>query len=270
MKCPNCNNTFPLTWSRYFKSPFGKHICPSCHKESVLKFSKMHFLFKAIIIVLLLFFLYLVLLIITSGNIYSFIPALVMSLILALPIDKFHDEKFKKLEPKDKAIKFDKIKMFIKVFFVGFILSLIAILFAQILYNKFILKNTHLVGNVSLNFKNKTFIPIEEEVVKGQEPKYNRIIKYFINYAPPYVLVVTQYKNNELSFNDACKNFQKIDSLKVDEHKFYIMKHKDYITFATNYELKIFLDFEYLFGDLSIKDIKKLVSGINFKFMKKE
>jgi hypothetical protein len=38
MTCPYCQHTFPLTWARYFKSPTGKHTCPSCNKQSRLKF----------------------------------------------------------------------------------------------------------------------------------------------------------------------------------------------------------------------------------------
>ena len=30
MKCPQCDSDFPLTWKRYFKTPFGRFDCPSC------------------------------------------------------------------------------------------------------------------------------------------------------------------------------------------------------------------------------------------------
>lgn len=37
MNCPYCNQTFPLTWSRYLRAPFGKHVCPGCGKCSRLR-----------------------------------------------------------------------------------------------------------------------------------------------------------------------------------------------------------------------------------------
>ena len=30
MKCPKCKEQFELTWSLYFKAPFGKFNCPCC------------------------------------------------------------------------------------------------------------------------------------------------------------------------------------------------------------------------------------------------
>jgi hypothetical protein len=30
MKCPDCNTNVELTWSRYFKSPFSRFVCPEC------------------------------------------------------------------------------------------------------------------------------------------------------------------------------------------------------------------------------------------------
>lgn len=35
MKCPQCNNDFPLTWRRYFKAALGRISCPSCHGKLV-------------------------------------------------------------------------------------------------------------------------------------------------------------------------------------------------------------------------------------------
>ena len=35
MKCPQCDNDFPLTWKRYIKAPFGRMSCPSCHVKLV-------------------------------------------------------------------------------------------------------------------------------------------------------------------------------------------------------------------------------------------
>jgi hypothetical protein len=30
MNCPNCKVDIELTWSRYFKNPFGRFVCPAC------------------------------------------------------------------------------------------------------------------------------------------------------------------------------------------------------------------------------------------------
>lgn len=33
MNCPNCKIDIELTWSRYFKSPFSRFVCPGCSKK---------------------------------------------------------------------------------------------------------------------------------------------------------------------------------------------------------------------------------------------
>ena len=33
MKCPLCNQTNTLTWSKYLQSPTGRHVCESCHSH---------------------------------------------------------------------------------------------------------------------------------------------------------------------------------------------------------------------------------------------
>lgn len=38
MNCLNCGKDSPLTWKRYFKHPFGNHICLHCGQK--LKFKK--------------------------------------------------------------------------------------------------------------------------------------------------------------------------------------------------------------------------------------
>ena len=30
MKCPECGETFALTWARYFRAPLGRLSCPDC------------------------------------------------------------------------------------------------------------------------------------------------------------------------------------------------------------------------------------------------
>jgi len=35
--CPFCKHQFPLTWRRYWKGTFGRHVCPSCGRSSKLR-----------------------------------------------------------------------------------------------------------------------------------------------------------------------------------------------------------------------------------------
>jgi hypothetical protein len=37
MTCPYCAHIFPLTWGRYWKSPFGKQVCPEYARPSRLQ-----------------------------------------------------------------------------------------------------------------------------------------------------------------------------------------------------------------------------------------
>lgn len=34
--CPYCAHAFPLTWRRYFATPFGNFVCPNCGQKSKL------------------------------------------------------------------------------------------------------------------------------------------------------------------------------------------------------------------------------------------
>jgi len=35
--CPHCQNSFPLTWRRYWAAPWGNYRCPQCREVSYLK-----------------------------------------------------------------------------------------------------------------------------------------------------------------------------------------------------------------------------------------
>jgi hypothetical protein len=37
--CPHCEKAFPLTWSRYFRAPTGRHSCPSCGGRFRLRYT---------------------------------------------------------------------------------------------------------------------------------------------------------------------------------------------------------------------------------------
>ena len=118
MKCPHCHEVFPLTWSRYWRAPFGKHTCPRCAKKSKLHSSLVYWL------------LYWPLLLIAPavsvfgiGVVYAlmagpgqsdariaayfdgwmWVPAMLLPFVLFPPIDRFIDERFRKLRPLEKG-----------------------------------------------------------------------------------------------------------------------------------------------------------------------
>ncbi len=48
MICPHCNEQVPLTWKRYWGSPFGRHTCPVCTKDFKLEVSAGQIAIRAI------------------------------------------------------------------------------------------------------------------------------------------------------------------------------------------------------------------------------
>lgn len=100
MKCPNCNNEFPLTWKRYLSGPTGTHTCPTCRRKSRLSFTRKYVLCSVVPTGLIavgfaVFFWFM-----TKGHWTSFFYAVGASLV-ALPLDKYCDEAFRPLEPID-------------------------------------------------------------------------------------------------------------------------------------------------------------------------
>ena len=104
MICPCCNNSFPLTWRRYASSPFGKHTCPSCQSVSKFKFLILYFT--------LMIFAWIVYLVVIESVMtrsalrqsllkllggYYYLLLFIIGLGLIFPLDKLHDERFKKL-----------------------------------------------------------------------------------------------------------------------------------------------------------------------------
>jgi hypothetical protein len=97
MKCPYCNHEFPLTWKRYWLSPAGRHVCPGCHQPSRFRITAMSWLRNLIAIgiggipagLILHFWL---------GGRWWFAGWILGGLLTGVPIDKFMDERFRKLE----------------------------------------------------------------------------------------------------------------------------------------------------------------------------
>lgn len=54
MKCPYCEQSFALTWKRYFSSPLGKHRCPHCQQQSRLNHSSTYYTAILLLLIVLL------------------------------------------------------------------------------------------------------------------------------------------------------------------------------------------------------------------------
>ena len=109
MTCPHCSHSFPLTWRRYARSPFGKHICPACGRASrfKLKLSYLTFVLVAWVVFLALAFLVTVLVFPktwqrTVAGIPYFVLLYFVGCIVIIPLDKCFDERFRKLEKPKK------------------------------------------------------------------------------------------------------------------------------------------------------------------------
>ena len=97
MKCPYCEHTFPLTWERYFKSPWGRHVCPRCSKPSRLKFRLLTAVIELIVGLLcaapvaIVFQHWL-------GGYWALLGA-IPTMLVTLPLDRMFDDKYKHLRP---------------------------------------------------------------------------------------------------------------------------------------------------------------------------
>jgi hypothetical protein len=96
MICPYCLHKFPLTWRRYFKSTFGRHVCPACAKVSRLPFKYSHFFFLLVVGLICAAPGTAVLLYLTSDfwAVFGIIP----TILIVLPLDMLLDAKFKQLQ----------------------------------------------------------------------------------------------------------------------------------------------------------------------------
>lgn len=95
--CPHCQHSFDLTWARYWKSPFGKHQCPECHRKLKLKRESWSYLipFAASLMggvssAISCAFLY-------PDSII--IGVIIGACALAFPIDKYCDIRFSRMHP---------------------------------------------------------------------------------------------------------------------------------------------------------------------------
>ena len=109
MTCPHCHHQFPLTWSRYFRSPGGAHTCPQCGKRSQLKLTLSYLLvtfiawlvFAAAAVAILIFFLHKPWREVLTWR--RAVAVLILGCVVMLPVDKFYDERFRRLEKTGKS-----------------------------------------------------------------------------------------------------------------------------------------------------------------------
>ena len=103
MKCPYCNHEFPLTWARYLGAPAGRHVCPDCRRVSRFRWTAASWLRQLAMVcagavpVGYIFYFWL-------GAFGDLLGVALGGLLVGLPLDKFYDGNFRKLE-KDEPEK---------------------------------------------------------------------------------------------------------------------------------------------------------------------
>lgn len=104
MKCPYCDNEFPLTWTRYFRGPFGKHICPNCQKKGTMSMSIKYYLCLGVFWVTYYFLaISLVKILFKDGielirNPFGFGCVIALGCLLVLPFDRKFMKDYRNLE----------------------------------------------------------------------------------------------------------------------------------------------------------------------------
>ena len=102
MKCPECQNTFALTWIRYFRSPMGRLSCPNCGVQLALKHRWFYWpamAFSGVVLCLPLAWLGYRL---TDSIVVTMAAATIGWLISGLPADRWLEERFAVLKPLHK------------------------------------------------------------------------------------------------------------------------------------------------------------------------
>jgi hypothetical protein len=94
MKCPICNYEFNLSWSGYWKSPFGRHTCPACHEKFRLRHTFRYYL---ALIGLVFFCAYVPSVIAASLGVNAIETALVylLGMVLVFHFDKLIDNSWR-------------------------------------------------------------------------------------------------------------------------------------------------------------------------------
>ena len=113
LTCPFCTHQFLLTWRRYWKAPFGRHVCPGCGKSSRLRAASLFWvLYLSFLIVTPIAALVLGLLVVQVTLPQHFkeeelawflgspwvVVTLIVLLALLLPVDRAVDVRFRRLQ----------------------------------------------------------------------------------------------------------------------------------------------------------------------------
>jgi hypothetical protein len=104
MTCPHCHHSFPLTWSRYVRSPLGKHTCPQCRAASRLSWTFSYFAF-----VILAWVSFVTLAFLVTHWLWPhdervgehapyYLGVYLAGCVLIVPLDRWYDERFRTLE----------------------------------------------------------------------------------------------------------------------------------------------------------------------------
>ena len=98
MTCPHCAAQFPLTWRRYLSGAFGRHTCPQCETTSQLNWS-----FGYIASTLGAFGIVALGLLVAvhfgDRHVVAFLAVWAIGALFWVPMDKWFDEKLRKLRP---------------------------------------------------------------------------------------------------------------------------------------------------------------------------
>lgn len=90
MKCPFCDNEFPMTWRRYLLAPTCRHRCPYCQKRSKLALTR-HYIVSLVLLAAFQLLLTVVLIAAYSYGVGSVIIGGLIALAVWIPIDKYAD-----------------------------------------------------------------------------------------------------------------------------------------------------------------------------------
>lgn len=95
MICPYCSKKNNLTWKRYWKSPFGHHVCSECNKQFKLAYTS-EYVFLIMLPTGLLTGVLMLLSKAYLGKEFLYF-AVVPALIIGFFVDKYYDGNFRKI-----------------------------------------------------------------------------------------------------------------------------------------------------------------------------
>ncbi len=103
MKCPECQTVFPLTWTRYFRAPWGRMDCPSCGVRLALKHRWFYWPAMALGGILLCFPLSVLAYRLTGSLVVTLVAAASGWILSGVPADLWLEERFAILRPVARA-----------------------------------------------------------------------------------------------------------------------------------------------------------------------